>query len=137
MTVTVIEPGGDETPQPATGSTDFAAGVAAATATQAAEEAQEAVEQAERAEETAEAALEAAGRAEGEAWDARSAIADLDYKITSRLDAIEERLTPKEEGDGGPPAPEPKSEASEEPAKEEEPAAEPERGYGHRRWFGH
>lgn len=124
--------------------TAFAAGHASAVADQAAEEAEEAVEAAEEAELVAEAAADTAAAALEEAWDARSAVADLEYRLTARLDELDARVAAPADpgpaaGESGPPPPEKKEAAPAAPKEEkadDDPKPKGDRKYGARSWFG-
>ncbi len=135
-TVVVVE--GTDDAGEAAGGSDFAAGVAAATAEQASEEAGEAVEAAEAAQGTAEVALDVADAAVGTAWDAQAAVAELREEMFARLDelratAVEEVAV--EEAAPDHPAPEPKT--TEDTTEKSHGDEKPKRtAYGAKSWFG-
>jgi hypothetical protein len=133
----------DDGDQGAAASTEFAAGVAAATAVQAEQQASEAGAQAEAAAGAADAALDVAYTASEEAWNARAAVEELRDEVRNGFAAVGEALSsivsagPPAQGEPEAPAPE----AREKPA---DGAGEAESGDGsgeapkRRRdlWFG-
>lgn len=105
------------------GNSDFAAGVAAATAEQASEAAEEAQETAEQAQSSADAAVDIALDASENAWDAKAEVEGLRGEMRAGFDEIKEMIGGKgNKGEDGPPAPEPKQDQTAPPATQDQPS---------------